>query len=272
MKFTYLGTSSVEGFPAVFCNCKNCAAARKLGGVNIRTRTQALVNEDLLIDLPADTLHHFLQCGIEGHKIKYLFVTHSHKDHCYPLELKCHRRPCAHEMEQPVLRVFAGKGAFAALSPYASDNVEVVELKPFDVVELEEYRVTALPARHMGEDEGALIYLIDDGEKKVLYAHDTGYFLDEVFDYFRATGIVLDMVSYDCAYGDKFVADTGGHMGIENITRVRERLLELGAVNEKTIHVLNHFSHGINPLQSRLEKLVRGRGFCVAYDGRVIDL
>ena len=272
MKFTYLGTSSVEGFPAVFCNCKNCAAARKLGGVNVRTRTQALVNEDLLIDLPADTLHHFLQFGVEAHKVKYLFVTHSHKDHCYPQELGCHRYPCAKEMEQPVLRVFGSHGAYALLAPFASDNVVVSELKPFDVVELEEYRVTALPARHMGENEGALIYLIDDGEKKVLYAHDTGYLLDEVFDYLKDNGIVLDMVSYDCAYGDKFVADTGGHMGIENIVRVRARLVELGVVNEKTIHVLNHFSHGINPLQSRLEKLVRGQGFCVAYDGRVMEI
>jgi len=271
MKFTYLGTSSVEGFPAVFCNCKNCAAARRLGGINVRTRTQALVNEDLLIDLPPDTFHHFLQCGIEAHKIKYLFMTHSHKDHCYPQELGCRRHPCAKEMEQPLLRVFAGKGAFAALSPYASDNVEVTELMPFDVVELEEYRVTALPARHM-ESDGALIYLIDDGKKKMLYAHDTGYFFDEVFDYFKAQGIVLDLVSYDCAYGDKYVADTGGHMGIENILRVRERLLEIGAVNEKTIHVLNHFSHGINPLQSRLEQLVRGKDLEVAFDGRVMEL
>ena len=80
------------------------------------------------------------------------------------------------------------------------------------------------------------------------------------------------MVSYDCAYGDKYVADTGGHMGIENILRVRARLAEIGAVNEKTLHVLNHFSHGINPLQSRLEKLVRDDGLLVAHDGRVIDL
>ena len=106
----------------------------------------------------------------------------------------------------------------------------------------------------------------------MLYAHDTGYLLDEVFDYLRDQGIVLDMVSYDCAYGDKPVADTGGHMGIENILRVRARLLEDGVVNEKTLHVLNHFSHGINPLQSRLEKLVRDDGLLVAHDGRVIDL
>ena len=51
MKFTYLGTSSCEGIPALFCNCPRCEGARRLGGKNIRTRTQALINEDLLIDL-----------------------------------------------------------------------------------------------------------------------------------------------------------------------------------------------------------------------------
>ncbi len=52
MKLTYLGTAAAEGWPAVFCNCPCCRQARVLGGKDIRTRSQALVNEDLLLDLP----------------------------------------------------------------------------------------------------------------------------------------------------------------------------------------------------------------------------
>ena len=88
MRVTFLGTAAAEGFPAVFCNCRFCKEARILGGKNLRTRSQSLVNDDLLIDLPADTYHHFLMNHIEGHKIKYLFVTHPHQDHFYPEELK----------------------------------------------------------------------------------------------------------------------------------------------------------------------------------------
>ena len=54
MHFQYLGTAAAEGWPAVFCNCPLCKRAALLGGRNIRTRSQALINKDLLIDLPPD--------------------------------------------------------------------------------------------------------------------------------------------------------------------------------------------------------------------------
>ena len=63
MQFTYLGTAAAEGWPAVFCRCKYCLEAQRLGGKNIRTRSQAIVNDDLLIDLPPDTYLHKLAHG-----------------------------------------------------------------------------------------------------------------------------------------------------------------------------------------------------------------
>ena len=51
MKFRYLGTAAAEGWPAVFCNCDNCMRAKKAGGRNLRTRSQAIINDDLLLSL-----------------------------------------------------------------------------------------------------------------------------------------------------------------------------------------------------------------------------
>ena len=45
------------------------------------------------------------------------------------------------------------------------------------------YKVTALPARHHPGD-GALIYIIQ-GDKTILYAHDTGFFYEEIFEYLQ---------------------------------------------------------------------------------------
>lgn len=87
MKIRFLGTAAAEGFPALFCNCKYCKEARRLGGKNLRTRSQSLINDDLLIDIPADTLSHFLTGDIRGDRIKYLLITHSHSDHFYPTNL-----------------------------------------------------------------------------------------------------------------------------------------------------------------------------------------
>ena len=50
-----------------------------------------------------------------------------------------------------------------------------------------------------------------------------------------------------------------------------ERLEKMGAVDDKTIKVINHFSHNANPLQHVLEARVADLGYLVSYDGRVIE-
>lgn len=65
MKLTYLGTAAAEGWPAAFCNCDGCRAARRLGGRNIRTRSQALVDDALLLDFPCDAWLHALRQGLD---------------------------------------------------------------------------------------------------------------------------------------------------------------------------------------------------------------
>lgn len=48
MKIKYLGTAAAEGIPALFCRCDICKEARKRGGREIRTRSQAIIDEKLL--------------------------------------------------------------------------------------------------------------------------------------------------------------------------------------------------------------------------------
>ena len=55
MKFRFLGTAAAEGIPALFCECAVCKEAREKGGRHIRTRSQALIDDDLLIDFNADS-------------------------------------------------------------------------------------------------------------------------------------------------------------------------------------------------------------------------
>lgn len=272
MKIQFLGTAAAEGFPAVFCNCEFCQKARTLGGRNIRTRSQSIVNNELLIDLPADTYHHFLQNGIMGHKIKYLFVTHSHEDHFYPDELNMRHGAFAHNMDAPTLKVFLNEGAYRKLAEQLKkyQNIEVNLISYFETVELDGYRVTALPARHFDGDK-ANFYIIE-GSQTILYAHDTGYFFDSVFDFIKEKGFKFDLVTMDCTNVDIPIPDTGSHMGLPNIRRCLERLTEIGAVDENTIKVINHFSHNGNPLQEALEQKVKADGYLVAFDGMTAEI
>ena len=81
MKLKYLGTGAAEGVPSMFCQCANCKKSRALGGRNLRTRSQALVNDELLIDFNADSYWHFIQYNIDWERVCGCIITHSHPDH-----------------------------------------------------------------------------------------------------------------------------------------------------------------------------------------------
>lgn len=81
MKIKILGTAAAEGFPAMFCECDTCKRARAVGGRNLRTRSQALVDDTLLIDFGPDTLSHTLYGGLNLTRVTDLLITHSHCDH-----------------------------------------------------------------------------------------------------------------------------------------------------------------------------------------------
>ncbi|MBO5904466.1 MAG: hypothetical protein J6Q64_03720 [Clostridia bacterium] len=270
MKITFLGTAAAEAMPATFCNCKYCTEARRLGGKNIRTRSQTLIDDSLLIDLPADTYFHFIANGIEGDKISDLLITHSHGDHCYPTELFLRTPPYAHNMRAPVLNVYCGRGAFDKITSVGSPaNVEMNKVSPFESFCVGKYKVTALPARHAQGDE-ALFYIIE-GDKTLLYAHDTGYFYDEVFDFIAERGFKFDFATFDCTNVDITISDQGSHMGVANIERVIARLESIGAINTETIKVINHFSHNAGPLHHVLEERVSDKGWLVSYDGMSVE-
>lgn len=272
MKLTFLGTAAYEGIPALFCNCPHCIQARQLGGKNIRTRSQTLINEDLLVDFPADSYIHFLQNNIEGHKLRYLLVTHSHSDHFYPADLQARGSVYAHDMAVPTLEILGSEGTCNALTRMQDqlNNIRFRPIRPYETQQLGPYTVTALPARHM-EGDNPVFYIIQ-GDKTILYAHDTGYFFEEVFDYIRENKLVFDLVSLDCTYVDLPVSDTEHHMGFENIGRLLNRLEAMGAITAQTQKIANHFSHNGNPIHERIVSCAAEVGCVPSYDGMTVEI
>ena len=283
MKLTYLGTAAAEGWPAVFCNCENCKEAARLGGRNIRTRSQALVNDDLLLDLPPDTYLHKLANGLDLTKVRYLFVTHWHMDHFYPQELTIRGSYYSHGMVSPELDVYCAegtKGLFDKIGWEANrDTLDAIHfhiLSAFTPVQAGPYTVTPLPANHMHELDGGgntphpYIYLIEEGGKKLLYGHDTGYFYPEVWDFLGKAGHI-DLVSMDGTCGRRKVGLDGGHMGLPDNLEVKARLIEMGVCDEKTVFVINHFSHNDGICYDRLVPIAEKEGLIVSYDGMCIN-
>ena len=276
MNIQYLGTAAAEGWPAVFCKCEACKRAAKLGGKDIRTRSQALIDGKLLIDFPPDAYWHAIRFGFVLGDIESLLVTHSHQDHFYPLELIMRGSPYAHQ-QKGCLTIYGNssvKRLYEIALAEENDVPNISEVVSFQIVKTmksfstkEGYQVTPLPASHK-ENELCLVFLIEKDGKRIFYGNDSGFYKEEVWDFLE--GIHLDIISLDSTMG-KFSGGTG-HMGISENIRAYKRFKEIGCVNETTKVVVNHFSHNGLLSHSELEDMVRPYGFIVAYDGMVLEV
>lgn len=272
MKLTYYGTGAGEGWPGLFCNCQLCKEARRLKGKNIRTRSQALINDDLLIDLSPDTNMHSLVYGLDLTRIDHLLVTHSHSDHFYPADLELLRRPFTHQHNH--FHIYGNERVRQRIWSEVPKVEEVEECfsfyraEPFKKLSVKNYTVIPLLAHH-DRGEECLIYEIIDGDKAMLYGHDTGAFPDSTMEYLANQKVHLDLVSLDCT--TQSMEDGVYHMGLTDTVKQRKRLIDLGLADETTKWVVNHFSHNGLWLHERMVEEADKVGFVVSYDGMIID-
>lgn len=276
MKIKYYGTSAAEGIPGLFCDCENCRYAREKGGRNIRTRSQALISDKLLIDLPPDTLYHVQQLGLPLHEISHLFITHAHSDHLLSSDLLEKQERHAHSQSMKPINVYGSLPTIDKIFSTIHKKVHVnsgrwilQEIMPFTPVTADNFTVTPLKAAHAYE-LCSYIYDIFDGEKRMLYAHDTGYFLDEAWEYLSKQKLYYKLISLDCTAG---ISDSCSehHMNLEMCRKVRERLISLCCADDKTIFVLHHFSHNCGASYDSLLPIAHENGFEVSYDGMEIE-
>lgn len=271
MNIQYLGTAAAEGIPAIFCECNVCKEARSLGGRNIRTRSQAVIDNQLLIDFPADTYMHFLQYNLPLEKIKHCIITHSHADHLYPADLIMRKRGYAHlqDMEEP-LRFYVGESGYQMIKALVDEadmtEVEPVLITPFHTFEVADYLITPLRATH-APHTSPVVFLIEKDGKKLLYSNDTSDYPEDTWKYLQNNPRVCDLISLDCTEADKPI-DYVGHMNLERCIEMKERLKNIGMADERTIFVLNHFSHnGGKVLYEEFSAIAKKYGFIVSYDG-----
>jgi phosphoribosyl 1,2-cyclic phosphate phosphodiesterase len=277
MKFKYLGTAAAEGVPAMFCSCKVCSTSRKKGGRNLRSRSQAIIDDKLLIDFPPDTYLHIYSFGVDITNIASCIITHNHCDHLYPMDLSMRRVGFADLSEDAKpLTVYATNPSICevqqVIDQYNLDKqgrVFAKEIKPYHSFEADGYVITALEAYH---DESCMpvFYVISKDDKTILYANDTGYFPDSAWEYMSEKKVYFDFVSLDCTYGA--LPYDIGHMSFKADLDVRNRLVEMGCADKNTVFCSHHFSHNGKLTYDDLVPIAEKEGFLVAYDGMEIEI
>lgn len=281
MKLQYLGTAAAEGIPALFCECENCKRSRQLGGRNIRSRSQALLDDTILIDFPADTYMHFIQHNVPFAKIKTCLVTHSHSDHLYPKDILMRiNGNFAHvSPDSEPLTFYGDESSYQMIQNVIETghipekDVRNVLISLNETFEVEGYQVTAIRANH-DPASTPVLYVIRKDDTSVFYSNDTGEYPQESWECLRRLckdGKPLSLVSFDCTSGNT-VSDYYGHFDLGRCQKAREQMLQEGIADENTKFVLNHFSHnGDDVVYEDFVKIAATYDYEVTYDGMIVE-
>ena len=200
-----------------------------------RRNSSLLIDDCLLIDPGADVPNALQAFGKNADGIKYIINTHTHSDH------------------------------------YNEETVRYLSQARFypmcvgDVKTIGRYTVTALPANH-STCEGAVHFIISDGEKSLFYGLDGAWLL---YDEVRAIkGCGIDLAVLDATVGDV----PGDYRVFEhnNLNMV----IEMKKTLEKYVKrfFVSHMARTLHTSHSELVERLKPHGIEAAFDGREIEL
>lgn len=281
MKIQYLGTAAAERIPATFCNCRVCREAIRLGGKNIMTHSQVLLEDTLLVDLSADTWQHFMKLGKTLESLEHVLITHSHSDHFSVDEFILRGIGTATDPTAAILNLYAGEKVTGMirerLSQFSQEKRESIECRvklhpityytPFSVAG---FTVTPLPAVHAGPED-AYIFLIEKDGKTLFYGNDTGVFSEDIDNYLAEKKKHIDLLSLDCTKGDN-VFSYYHHMSMEEGRLIADRFFAKGILDSTSLLYYTHFSHNCRNTHDELEELAKKYGFSITHDGFVVEI
>lgn len=273
MKIKYLGTAAYEGVPSLFCTCDVCKESIKLKGRNLRSRSQALINNDLLVDFNADTVWHYINYNFDWTNIHDCLITHSHCDHLYVDDMEMIRNGYA-KCEGYYLNYYAGKSGYDMINNLLSKDSmkgkgKVTLLEDGKIFQINDYKIMAIKANH-DPKSSPFIFAIEQNGKKLLYGNDSGWLCENSWNHLKKFG-PFDLVSLDCTAG-LLKNWRDNHLSFDIDLEIFSKMLEDNIINNKTIKVVNHFSHNGKATYDTLSKVAKEYGVVVSYDGLEIEI
>lgn len=282
MKIKILGTSAATSMPLVFCNCEVCKKARQNGGKDIRKRSHAIINDEMLIDLSPDLCSSANLYDVDLSKIKYLLQTHSHTDHFDGGHFVTRWSEYATKSLEH-LDIFCSMGTAEDMNHWIKENEPSMDLfdekwkkdmkydlhilKHGDKVSYDNYRIIAIDSKHDERIE-ALIYIIEYDNKRILYGTDLLEISNEAWNILEQTK--LDLVILDQTYGKGF--NNGGHLDSGQVVEVINEMKQKAVMDNNTLVYATHISHEGNNVHEVMEKEAIKNGYHIAYDGLEINI
>lgn len=258
-----LGTGGADGTPAFYGDSRVSVYAREHGGKDIRTRSAALVDNVLKLDLGPDTWSQITRDRLDARDWTAVLFTHSDADHFAIDELQYALYPF-NDMEFAGFTIYANSVICRRLlDRYQDWPFELVMTQSYVPFQHGGYLITPFEATHK-ESEDAHNFVINDGKSTLLYGTDTGIWNESAWDFLATQK--LDGLVLECSEG---IAPTtyDGHLSVEEFLEVIARLKSLGTIDESTNIVTTHHSHNGEATHAELEAIFEPHGVNVGFDG-----
>ena len=261
MEVTLLGTGSADGWPNPFCCCRSCRIALARG--QIRSQTSVLVDDVLLLDCGPETLRQAVRAGRSLARVTDVLVTHAHPDHFDPAVLLY--RSWVTDAPLQVVGPAPVVDACERWIRPGDDTITLTRVKAGQELSVGHHRVTVLAARHARPGE-AVLYAVERGGRRLLYATDTGPLRAADLEPLR--GRACDLVLLEETFGDRAV-EADDHLDLAGFGRTVEVMRSLGVVTPATDVVAIHLGHH-NPPEPELAVRLAGVPARAVADGTVI--
>jgi phosphoribosyl 1,2-cyclic phosphate phosphodiesterase len=244
--------------------------------MNIRSRSGALLDDDLKIDFGPDTVSQLQRTGRNLSKLKTIIFTHQHTDHFVASELEWLLEGFTKTPPPAPLEVIGNveviqeirRASTALHFPRLLDVLALREVKAGDqLTTAAGDALWIMPADHC---EHATVFRLRRGSKTIFYGHDSGIYPPQTMERL-CDGIPLDLALLDCTNGG-IATKNRGHMGVSGVVQVVSELRRRGAITDHTRTIATHFSHNGGLLHEELVRAFLPHGIEVAFDGMCLKL
>ena len=226
MKIQFLGTGAAD-WPS-----KNDGTMKEF-----RRFSSAIIDDCLLIDPGPSVLDAFKEFNVDISRVKYILVTHYHKDH----------------FSKETLNAFLANGAM------------LVDIDAGEMAEFGSYTARGYKANH-STAENPLHYLISDGEKSLYYALDGAWLMYDEF-------VAIKEYHPDYMVLDATIGDKDGDCRIfehNNLNMVREMKKTLDKYVGR--FCISHMAKTLHESHDCLRENMNKSDIEVAFDGMIVNI
>ncbi len=269
MRVRLLGTGAADGIPGWLSDSEVSVHARAVGGREIRSRSAALLDGHLKIDLPPDTAWQMARDNLNACDWTALVFTHSHNDHLAVDELQYGMFPFNENAYLP-FPVYGNRTVCEIVrARYPAWPIEVVETRCFEPFVHIGTTVTPVRAHHGGGAEDTQNLLFERDGRTLLYATDTGIWREPTWEFLQ--GRQVNALVIECTEG---LGGTNfeGHLDVDECFEVVRRLRTMGTLQADSRVWTTHHSQQGRATHAQLVQLLQEEGILAGYDGLEIDV